>query len=345
MEGSATPPTGASRAPARRTTIYDVAAAAGVSKSLVSLVLQGSPRVSPARRDAVQKAMSELNYRPSRAASALAGHRSRTIGVVVDDFRNLWFVDLLDGMREVFEPLGLTVTVADSAHESEGGLRVIDNFVASKADAIVIACEPTEAMTVAQDIPIVIAGNRAVTIPRASVIASDDARGARLATRHLIDLGHIRIGHVTGDGGSAALRSSSYEATMLEAGLVPLVTRGSGRTNEPDGFLATRRLLEDDVRVTAVFAANDTMALGALAAIHDAGRRVPEDVSLIGYDNSPLASSEILRLTTIEDNSRDVGRLVAQTVDAALEGRESSDLALVEPRLVARSSTGVPIRS
>ncbi|ROQ36598.1 DNA-binding LacI/PurR family transcriptional regulator [Frondihabitans sp. PhB188] len=339
-EPVATPPQ--SRGGRQRATIYDVAEAAGVSKSLVSLVLQGSPKVSTSRRTSVERAIAELNYRPSRAAAALAGHRSRTIGVVVDDFRNLWFVDLLDGMREIFEPLGLSAIVADSAHDAGGGLTVIDNFVASKADALVIACEPTPEMMVAQDIPVVVAGNRARAIPGATVISSDDARGARIATQHLIDLGHIHIGHLTGEGGSAALRGESYRQTMIDAGLEPITRSGSGRTNEPDGFAAAQRLLADEPATTAVFAANDTMALGALAAVHDIGRRVPEDVSLIGYDNSPLASSQILRLTTIEDDSRDVGRLVARAVVAVLDDERTDAAGLVEPSLVIRASTGAP---
>lgn len=340
MDNPARPTPGA--AAARRSTIYDVAAAAGVSKSLVSLVLQGSPRVSPQRRSAVEQAIAELNYRPSRAAAALAGNRTRMIGVVVDDFRNLWFVDLLDGMREVFEPLGLTTTVADSAHDLRGGLSVIDNFVASKADAIVIACEPTSEMTTVHDTPVIIAGNRARDLPGALVIASDDALGARRATRHLLDLGHTRIGHLSGDGGSAALRARSFSATMREAGLSPIVTVGTGRTNEPDGFQAARRLFDEDPRTTAIFAANDTMALGALAAIRDRGLRVPEDISLIGYDNSPLADSQILRLTTVEDDSRGVGRLVARAVGGVLGGESLAAVPSVTPTLVVRSSTAPP---
>lgn len=325
-----------------RATIYDVAAAAGVSKSLVSLVLQGSPKVSATRREAVHRAMRELNYRPSRAAAALAGNRSRTIGVVIDDFNNPWFIDLLDGLRDVLEPLGVTPTITDSARDSIDGQTALDNLVSARADAIVIACEPTAEMVAAADVPLFIAGNRARSIDGATIIASDDALGGRIATRHLLDLGHRSIAFLSGAGGSARLRELSYLDEMRRAGLRPIVVPGPGATNEPEGFATATALLRDEPGVTAIFAANDSMAFGARAALTDAGLRVPHDVSLVGYDNSAVAKSQLLRLTTMEDNSREVGRRVARAALAAQAGEPFDEGAPVEPELVVRASTGSP---
>jgi hypothetical protein len=150
-------------------------------------------------------------------------------------------------------------------------------------------------------------------------VDADNRRGAQLATQHLLDLGHRDIGHLTGAGGIAALRRASYEATMADAGLVPVVT-GSGATTEEDGYVATRELLDTRPEVTAIFAANDVMLLGALAALRERRLAVPDDVSVVGYDNSPLAASHYLALTTVDDRSVDVGSHAARAILARRRG-------------------------
>jgi DNA-binding LacI/PurR family transcriptional regulator len=328
----------------RRPTIYDVARLAGVSKSLVSLVLQNSPRVSPERRAAVQQAIDELSYRPSRAAAALAGSRTRTIGVLLDDYRNLWFVDLLSGIELELAPLGYRVAVESITSNAHVDPSPLDGFESLRVSGIVVATEPTESMRVNRDTPVVVAGHRDLTLPGSDVVANDDRSGARLATEHLLGLGHTEIGLLSGGGGSARIRAEGFEAAIRGAGLSPLVLEGRDRgTGEIDGYQAAQQLLLDRPGTTAIFAANDTMALGAAAAARDAGRRIPEDLSLIGYDNSPLASSQLLRLTTIDPNSRQVGAVAAKSLLARMQDpdRESEE-SLVDPQLVTRSSTAPP---
>lgn len=327
----------------KRPNIYDVASAAGVSKSLVSLVLRGSPGVSPARRAAVEEAMERLNYRPSRAAAALAGSKSRTVGVVLDDYRNLWFVGLLAGMHDELAPHGYRVAVADPSFNAHIDRTPVDGFMSLRVDGIVIATEPSEGMFPGIDVPVVVAGNRDLIVPGADIVANDDVAGARLATEHLIALGHREIGHLTGGGGAARLRAQGFEAVMSERGLRPLIAQGQGLTTESDGYHAALKLLDQNPSLTAIFAANDTMAFGAAGAARDRGRRVPEDLSLIGYDNSPLASANLLRLTTIDDRSGQVGIEAAK----ALLGRMKEPTApprtvLVRPELVTRASTTAP---
>lgn len=324
----------------RRPNIYDVASAAGVSKSLVSLVLRGAPGVSPARRAAVEEAIERLNYRPSRAAATLAGNRSRTIGVVLDDYRNLWFVGLLAGLHDELAPLGFRVAVADPSFNAHIDRTPVDGFMSLRVDGIVIAAEPSEGMSASIDVPAVVAGNRDIVVPGADIVANDDLAGARLATEHLIGLGHRVIGHVTGGGGAARLRAQGFEESMRENGLRPLIARGQGLTTESDGYQASLQLMDENPSLTAIFAANDTMAFGAAGAARDRGRRIPEDLSLIGYDNSPLASSNLLRLTTIDDRSGEVGAeaakaLLSRIQDPAIPVRT----VLVRPELVIRAST------
>jgi DNA-binding LacI/PurR family transcriptional regulator len=325
-----------------RPTIYDVAQRAGVSKSLVSLVLQNAPQVSEKRREAVLSAIAELRYRPSRAASSLAGNRTRSIGVAIDDFENLWFVDLLRGMRRVLDESGLNVSVADRHLNAHLERDPVDAFLSMQVEGIVLAMDTGGSVPDFGGVPVVVAGARDVVPPGADLVANDDAEGARLATQHLLDLGHRTIGHLTGAGGIAALRRASFEKAMAEAGL-PAVVTGNGGTTEQDGYVATRSILDARPDTTGIFAANDVMLLGALAALHERGLSVPDDVSVVGYDNSPLAASHYLAFTTVDDRSLDVGIHAAEAILARQEEphREPSRV-LLSPVLVRRSSTAVP---
>lgn len=330
-----------SRGPLRtaRPTIYDVAERAGVSKSLVSLVLQDAPQVSEKRRRAVLAAIADLGYRPSSAATSLAGNRTRSIGVAIDDFNNPWFVDLLRGMRRVLDASGYNVSVADRYLNAHGERDPVEAFLSMQVEGIVLAMEIDGTPPDFGSVPVVVAGARGVVPPGADFVANDDAEGARLATQHLLDLGHRDIGHLTGTGRIAELRRAAYESTMTGAGLAPAVT-GCGATTEQDGYDATRALLDRRPEATAVFAANDVMLLGALAALRERRLVVPDDVSVVGYDNSPLAASHYLALTTVDDRSVDVGMHAAQAILARLEepGRAPSRV-LLSPTLVRRAST------
>lgn len=328
----------------RRPTIYDVAQAAGVSKSLVSLVLRGSPSVSEARRAAVLDAMARLDYRPSQAAAALAGASTRTIGVVLDDFRNLWFVGLLRGLQEGLSAHGFRIAVSDRTLNAHVEASPLDGFLSMRVDGLVVATEPTPAMRVPAGLPVVVAGSRQGVVPGADVVANDDRLGGRLATEHLLGLGHRRIGHLTGDGGAARLRAEGFREVLAAAGLGAPVVRGEGGTTEEDGYRAALRLLDDVPATTALFAANDTMAMGALAAARERGRRVPEDLSVIGYDDSPMAGTHLLRLTTVDGRNAEVGAAAAERLVERTASAEAGPVrtALLTPRLVPRSSCAGP---
>ncbi|ACL38119.1 transcriptional regulator, LacI family [Pseudarthrobacter chlorophenolicus A6] len=327
-----------------RPTIYDVAHRAGVSKSLVSLVLRGSPNVSDPRREAVQAAIDELGYRPSRAASALAANRTQSIGLLIDDFHNPWFVEVLRGLRSVLDPAGWNISVADLQLEALSGRNPLDGFLAMHVDGLIIAAEPHAAPPLRNlDVPFVVAGVRELDSGPADVVASDEVQGAGLAVEHLVQLGHRRIAHLSGTGGSAKARLDGYLRSVRAAGLEPLVVGESGDTTEEAGYTAARELFSGHDGVTAVFAANDTMALGALAALKEHGLRTPEDVSVVGYDNTPLAESRYLDLTSIDSHNASIGSEAAR----ALLGRIAEPSAprrqlLLAPSLMARGSTAAP---
>lgn len=323
----------------RAATIYDVAEAAGVSKSLVSLVLRGSPQVSEVRRAAVLRAIEQLDYRPSQAASALAGTATRTVGVILDDFRNLWFVEMLRGLQEGIGPHGLRIAVADRTLNSHVEASPLDGFLSMRVDGLVVATDPTGAMRVPTGLPVVMAGNRQHVLPGADVAANDDRHGGHLAAEHLLELGHRRIGHLTGAGGAAGLRAEGFEEAMTAAGLAPRIVPGTGATTEEDGYLAAVRLLEEAPETTALFAANDTMAVGALAAARERHLRVPDDLSVIGYDNSSLASSRLLQLTTVDGRNGDVGaEAAALLVDRLADPRRAARTVFVTPRVLHRGT-------
>lgn len=329
----------------RRATIYDVAQTAGVSKSLVSLVLRDSPSVSAPRRAAVLAAIKELDYRPSQAATALAGGASQTVGVVIDDYTNTWFVELLRGLQEGLTSAGLRIAVSDRSLNAHIESDPLDGFLSTRVEALVLATEPTGAMRFSSQIPVIIAGNRATEVPGADVASSDDRLGARQAIEHLISLGHRRIGHIAGGGGASMLRIAGYQDAMKAAGLEERIVSVSELTTEGTGYQCTRLLLNEVPEITAILAGNDSMAMGAMAAGREAGLSIPEDLSIIGYDNSPLSDTHLLRLTTVDSRNHELGMHVAQQVISRLADPErEAQRVLLEPSLIERN-TCAPVRN
>jgi DNA-binding LacI/PurR family transcriptional regulator len=323
-----------------RPTLYDVAKRAGVSPSLVSLVLRSPAKVSDRRREAVLAAISELGYRPSRAATTLASSRTKSIGLLIEDYRNLWFVDLLRSMQSALSAHGYHVTLADSQPGEDRISDAADGLLAMHVDGLVIAAEPSESMLARSWVPTVVAGWRSAVPEGADLITGDDDGGARAAVEHLLQLGHTGIGHLSGKGGAGEHRRAGFRSRILEAGLQDRTVGESGGTSEEDGYAAAAQLLERYPDTTAIFAANDTMALGALAVLKARGLRVPEDVSVVGYDNSPLAQSRYLEITSVDNRSDLLGtevahRLLARIEDPAAEPQR----VLIDPVLVLRSTT------
>ena len=327
----------------RRPTIYDVAKQAGVSPSLVSLVLQNPARVSDKRREAVQTAISDLGYRPSRAATTLASSRTKSIGLVIDDYRNLWFVDLLRGMEAVLTDHGYQVMLADSRPGENRIREAADGLLAMHVDGLVIAAEPSASMLAGTGVPTVVAGWRDGVPAGADLITNDDDGGGGMAASHLLGLGHTRIGHISGSGGAAAHRRAGFRGRLQESGVEPLIGGEAGGTSEEDGYNSACWLLDHHPDITAIFAANDTMALGALGAIKARGLAVPADISLIGYDNSTLAKSRYLELTSVDNRSDLVGVDVAKALLARIQDSAvGPQRKLIEPALIVRGTTARP---
>ena len=328
--------------PARPPTIRTVAARAGVSKSLVSLVLQNSPRVSESKRQAVLDAVAELGYRPHPVARSLAQQRTRTIGVVIDDLSNPWYVELLDGLRPELHRHDLRPLLADGKTEPDAVQALSD----LRVDGLVLVGTPTtsavaQVTALAGKIPAVVAGTREPRLPAVDVVANDDYRGGRAVTAHLLELGHRRIAHVVGEGEVGRLRRAGYEAELATAGLTPWCVEGDW--TETTGQRVAADLLRSADPPTAVFAANDRSAMGVLAMADQLGIRVPEDLSVVGYDNTVFARLHRFSLTTVDAHIAEVGQVAGRTLTARLDGEAgTAETRLLAPSLVIRSTTAPP---
>ncbi|MCT9080608.1 LacI family DNA-binding transcriptional regulator [Streptomyces fulvoviolaceus] len=331
----------------RQPTIRDVAEQAGVSKSLVSLVLRGSDQVRPEKREAVLRAVQELGYRPNAAARSLSEQRTRTVGVLLNDLRNPWFVDLLDGLNSLLHDNGLQMLLADARLNRRTGQDLTGPFLDLRVDGlVVVGTLPDQAAlgAVAERIPVVVAGAREQAPPGVDVVAGDDGTGARLVTEHLIGLGHRRIAHIAGYGAVGELRRRSFEATMRAHGLVDEELVEPSDMTEEGGYRTTVRLLSRPDRPTAVFAVNDMASVGALSAVEELGLRVPHDVSVVGYDNTNISRLRHVWLTTVDNASHEVGRRAARRLLDRFEGRGGAgQLHLAAPTLEIRGTTAPPL--
>ncbi|WP_344012598.1 LacI family DNA-binding transcriptional regulator [Streptomyces thermospinosisporus] len=330
----------------RPPTIRDVAERAGVSKSLVSLVLRGSDQVRPERREAVLRAARELGYRPNAAARSLSERRTRTVGVLLNDLRNPWFVDLLDGLNSLLHAGGLRMLLSDARLNRRTGQDPADPLLDLRVDGLVVVGtlpDPAALEPVAERIPVVLAGAREEVPPGVDVVAGDDEHGVRLVTEHLIGLGHRRVAHIAGYGAVGELRRRSFEETMRGHGLAGGALVTPGDMTEEGGYRAAVRLLSRADRPTAILAVNDIACVGALSAAGELGLDVPGDVSVAGYDNTSLSRLRHLWLTTVDNASHEVGRRAARCLLDRLESPGGpGSLHLVRPALQIRGTTAGP---
>ena len=333
--------------PPATVTLRMVAAHAGVSKSVVSRVLQDSPHVSPAKRAAVAAAIEELGYRPNSLARSLTQRRTNIVGVLVHDLRQPWFVDALEGLGAGLAPTGLLPFIADGRLDRTLDDRVVRSFMGLRLDGFILAGSVPETASVVaamESIPSVAVGGRDITRPGVDLVAQDDVLGARLALDHLHGLGHRRIAHVAGAvGRSFDLRRQTYLAWMAEQGLAAESRVEVESSSEPGGYRATRTLFEAAAgsRPTAIFAGNDALAVEALSAVRDAGLTVSGDVSVIGFDGTSLAAAQHIWLTTVDTDIAGMGRRAADLLLARIAdpGRERTEV-LPAPRVTVRGTTG-----
>jgi LacI family transcriptional regulator len=323
-------------------TIRDVAKLAGVSPSTVSRVLSGATHVAMEKRAAVLAAIEQFHYRPNVVAQGLARGRSRAIGVLTQDVTSAFYGGIQLGIAQGFrgsgyQPLFAAGNAVDEAEEA------LDMLLDRRVDSLILVGGrvPDDRLAqVSASVPLLAIG-RSINGLEDHCLHVANLEGAREATRHLVGLGHRRIAHVTGIPGhrDAVDRYDGYVRALTDAGL-PVDPRlvVAGNFEEQSGAHGVQKLLARRVRFTALFAGNDQMAYGALQALARRGLRVPQDVSVVGFDDQRGAAYTIPALTTVRQPAVEMGRAAAEAVLRLLRG-EPLSLPTFSTELVVREST------
>lgn len=326
-------------------TIEEVAAAAGVSRSTVSRVVNGSSAVSPAALAAVRRAISELAYVPNRAARTLASSRTNAIGLVVPEetdriFGDPYFAAVVAG---VSARLRSTPYVLNLFFAGDGSGDKMAGYIGGGYidGAIIVSHHRDDAFVqrIADAVPVVFGGRPAAPHADSHYVDADNVAAARAATEYLLGRGHRRIATVTGPQTMSAGRDrlQGYREALAAAG-VDAAQVEDGAYTTAGGAEAMRRILDDGDRPDAVFVASDLMARGALTALADRGISVPSDIALVGFDDSPIATSVWPRLTTIRQPSFEMGGAMANVLLDLLAGRTAPTATIMPAELVVRDS-------
>lgn len=340
----AAPPKPAGRE--RRPTMADVADHLGISRALVSIVFRGAEGASDATRERVIKAAAELGYRPDSLAQGLRRHRSRTLGVLFS-LRRPFEVEFVECLYPLARPLGYDLLLG-AFTPGRGQDVVVDELLRYRCAGLIVVGPDLHARDLeplAKEVAVVEVG-RGVTHGPVDVIRNDDAVGARLAVDHLVALGHRSIAYISGgENPGAERRTAGYRAAMTDHGLAAAITILPGGYDVEDGAQAARRLLDDGLP-TAVIAANDMCAIGVLDALVRAGVSVPDQVSLVGYDDSLFHRIPGVDLTSVRQN---IPRMAKSTIKVMVERLEKPDRkpreVKIRPTLKVRGTTAAPHES
>ena len=329
-----------------RPTIHDVARRAKVSKSLVSMVTRGENGVSAEKREAILEAIEELNYRPNIIARSLVQRRTRILGVMIPDLRNPFFSDVVSGIQARAGELGFRVLFNTGERQPALEESAIEGLLELRADGLILAAPRVDDRVIANAgrwAPIVVL-NRSAPDDSCDSVSNDNIAGAGLAVEHCADLGHRRIALIEGGAGIAArTRYEGYLRAMRRLGLADHILTARGAHNEEGGRRGVQELLRVEPFPTAIFASNDLCAIGAMDALEEAGLSIPDDVSLIGFDNTTLAALRHISLTSINQPGGYMGRSAVERLWERIDGeRTTPQHDVVAPDLVVRSTTGPP---
>jgi len=328
-------------------TLEAVAAAAGVSRSTVSRVVNGSSHVRPDVIEAVKAAIDQLNYIPNRAARSLANRQTMAIALVVPEdtnrfFGDPFFAEIVQGITQGLEDSDyvLNLQLASPSSPSEKTIRYL---LGGNVDgAIVVSHHSGDDFFTTLDatIPVVFGGRPYhPELHRNNYVDVDNAAGAAMGTQYLVDLGRRRIATIAGPPNMQAAidRAEGWGSAMREAGH-PDDLIEYGDFTMASGAAAMRSLLERDPALDAVFVASDLMAAGAISVLRDRGRRVPDDVAVVGFDDSSAATNGEVPLTTVHQPSREMGAEMARMLLALLRGESTERERVMPTRMVVRAS-------
>jgi len=335
-----------------RATIRDIARHAGVSVATVSRVINGRPDVAPETREAVLRHVRTHNFSTNRSARALSVGRTGLVGFTVPNTHAEYFANILSGATEALYEQDMRVVLCPTEHEHERELTLLDKLMQGTTDGaiLLLPTETNEELRALQS-----SGFRFVVVdPRHALdegipaVSSSHWAGAKTATEHLLELGHRRIGLITGERGWVAAedRIAGYHSGLIAAGVVPtpeLIAEGDFLVDS--GRRAALRLLDLPDRPTAILASNDNMAVGAMQAARARGLGVPEDLSVVGYDDLEKAGIVTPPLTTVRQPLAELGRTAVSLLMRLVDGQRVEALHVeLAAKLVVRETTAPPRR-
>lgn len=328
-------------------TIRDVAKRAGVSTSTVSHVINKTRYVREETRERVHRAMRDLNYRPNNIAQSLRRQRTNTIGVLLPTTANPYFGGILAAIEAASFEVGHNLVIGNANNDPEREHAYLDVLMARQIAGMLLISTGDVLRSVErlheEKVPVVVV-DRPTGNANVDEVWTDNRQGGYLATRHLLALGHRRVACIAGPDHlvNSRQRFSGYVAALVEAGLPvheDLVC--AGLFDHESGYTAARALLDAHPDVTAIFACNDLMAIGAVRAVYDTGRAVPADVSVVGFDNIPMSAYTLPQLSTIDQPIAEVGAVAVQRLlERVARPNTPAQQTVLPVTLVARETSG-----
>lgn len=330
------------------TTLADIARALGVSKMTVSRAINNHPEISPETRARILDAAQRMNYRPNQFARALTTNRSYLLGVVVPDLMHSYFAEICRGIETVAKPLGYQNLICSTDEDTANEESEVEALL-PRTDGLILASSASSSETkfyrrLVRERAKMVLIDRQLEGIKCPTVTTDDVKVGELATEHLLNLGHARVGHLKGTVAStASLRFEGYQKALAKR-RIPFdaeLVRECGFT-ESDGYRATREWLSNGDLPSAIFAANDPAAIGAMSAITEAGLRIPEDIAIVGGGNIHYGDMLSVPLTTIAWSTSEMGQAAARLLIDLVEGKRGTkeQHIIVEPELVIRASCG-----
>ncbi|MDR9826568.1 substrate-binding domain-containing protein [Vibrio sp. FNV 38] len=324
-------------------TVYDVAKLAGVSPSTVSRFLNRTTYVSDEKSEKLEQAIKELGYKPNQHSAPHSNRRTMTIGVLIQHPDSPFTSRILNDMEKTLIAKGYSLVIATGHWQKNLEHHALEYLAKSNVDGVIIVTGDLKEESIvkfANNIPVVAVGYH-IEAPNVRSINIDNTLGGYIATLHLLQQGHVNIAHIKGHCSQpdSTCRYEGYKKALEESGIkiMPKLVKQGDFSSEL-GYEKTVELIESKVHFSAIFAANDQTGYGAIKALHDHGYRVPEDVSVVGFDDLPTSQYFTPALTTLRQPIEEVGTLCAHSILNQLNG-ESQEVRLPPIELIVRQST------